>query len=211
MEMDLKELEVIASQELAKHNLHGWTFGWANTKRRVGVCKYHTKRIEIARYYALNSPPELVLDTLWHEIALAIVGPGKGHGPAWKAVARQLGATPTACETSPDAALTPGDWQATCPDCQKTFHRYKRPMAAGGYRCRCPARSALTFEFMGDPALKPPVPLTVQESARWEAKCAGCQTVHFKMRRPKAGVWRCRCPQHCELIWQFRSPTGSQQ
>ena len=28
-----------------------WTFGLADTKRRLGVCKYRTKRIEIAEYY----------------------------------------------------------------------------------------------------------------------------------------------------------------
>ena len=59
--MDLKQLESIASQELTKHGLHGWTFGLANTRRRLGVCKYRAKRIEIAEYYARNSPPETVM------------------------------------------------------------------------------------------------------------------------------------------------------
>jgi predicted metal-dependent hydrolase len=77
--MDLKELEAVASRELLKHGLQGWTFGLADTKRRLGVCKYRTKRIEIAEYYALNSPPDSVLDTLLHEIAHAIAGPESGH------------------------------------------------------------------------------------------------------------------------------------
>src|SRR6266404_838178 len=85
--MDLKELEAIASQEMTKHALHGWTFGFAHTKRRLGVCKYRTKRIEIAEYYARNSSPESVLDTLLHEIAHAIAGSAARHGPVWKAVA----------------------------------------------------------------------------------------------------------------------------
>ena len=85
--MDLKELEAIASTEMAKHGLHGWTFGLATTKRRLGVCKFQSKRIEIAEYYALNNPSESVLDTLLHEIAHALAGPRAGHGPAWKAIA----------------------------------------------------------------------------------------------------------------------------
>jgi predicted SprT family Zn-dependent metalloprotease len=188
--MDLEQLGAFAARELTKHGLHGWTFGLAKTRRRLGVCKYKSKRIEIAEYYARNSPAESVLDTLLHEVAHAIAGPAAKHGPGWKAVAARLGATPRACETSGQAVVEPGDWKATCPACNKTFLRYRRPMAAGVYRCRCDARSPLTFEFTGDPAREPVVPTTVEETARWEARCAGCGTLHLRVRRPKHGVWR---------------------
>src|SRR4051794_12970371 len=85
--MDLEELEATARRELAKHGLQGWTFGLARTRRRLGVCKYRQKRIEIALYYALNSSEESVLDTLRHEIAHAVAGAAAKHGPRWKAVA----------------------------------------------------------------------------------------------------------------------------
>ena len=97
--MDLEQLKATAAQELRKHGLHGWTFGLADAKRRLGVCKYRTKRIEIAEYYARHSPEESVLDTLRHEIAHALAGPAAKHGPRWKAVAVRLGATPRSCET----------------------------------------------------------------------------------------------------------------
>src|SRR3954463_2529714 len=109
--MDLERLEEIARLELRKNALHGWTFGLSNAKRRLGVCKYRAKRIEIAEYYARNSPEETVLDTLRHEIAHALAGPAAKHDPAWKAVAVRLGATPRACETSHQAVVKPGDWQ----------------------------------------------------------------------------------------------------
>src|SRR3954451_12953426 len=162
--MDLGELEAIALRELAKNGLRGWTFGLAKTKRRLGVCKYRSKRIEIAEFYARNSPPETVLDTLRHEIAHAIAGPAAKHGPRWKAVAVRLGATPRSCETSHQAVVKPGDWQATCPACEKTVHLYRRPRSLGGYRCRCEARSPLTFEYVGDPARKPEVSLTPRDT-----------------------------------------------
>ena len=203
--MDLKELETIAIQEMARHGLRDWTFHLAQAKRRLGVCKYRSKRLEIAEYYATNSARETVLDTLFHEIAHAIAGPAARHGPAWKAVAIRLGATPRACETSNDVAILPGEWQATCPACSKTFQRYKRPQSLSGYRCRCAAHSPLVFEFRGDPGRKPFVPQSIAETANWEATCAGCQTVHFRLRKPKAGVWRCKCAQRCELTWRFRS------
>jgi predicted SprT family Zn-dependent metalloprotease len=204
--MNLQELEAIAIREMAKHGLQDWTFAFAATKRRLGVCKFQSKRIEIAEFYAANNPPESVLDTLFHEIAHALAGPRAGHGPNWKAIAIRLGATPRACDKSPNTAVTPGDWQATCLSCKKVVHRYKRPMSLTSYRCQCAARSPLMFEFKGNPALKPFVPMTIEECANWEAKCGGCGTVHFRLRRPKRGIWRCKCSHQCELTWRRRSP-----
>jgi len=203
--VELEQLEAIVAQEFRKNGLHGWSFGLARTRRRLGVCKYRAKRIEIAEYYARHSPEETVLDTLRHEIAHALAGPAAGHGPKWKAVAVRLGATPESCETSGQAVVPPGDWRATCPSCEKTYHRYRRPMRLSGYRCRCEARSPLIFEFVGDPARRPVVPMTAEESAKWEARCAGCETVHLRVRKPRAGVWRCKCPHRCEIVWLPRS------
>ncbi|WP_169973369.1 SprT-like domain-containing protein [Tautonia rosea] len=204
--MDLEQLHAIAHHELRKQGLHGWTFGLAQTKRRLGACKYRLKRIEIAEYHVRNNPDEMVRDTLLHEIAHAIAGPDAGHGPAWKAVAIRLGATPRSCETSNTLAVQPGDWQATCPSCQKTVHYYRQPKSLSGYRCKCAARSPLTFEYKGDPARMPEVPLTAQCNARWESTCAACGTQYFRVRRPKSGVYRCRCSQRLELVWRPRTP-----
>ena len=208
--MDLQELEAIAERELLKHGLHDWSFRWARTKRRQGACNYRSKRIEIAEYYASHNPPEKVLDTLLHEIAHALAGPKARHGPVWKAVAKKLGATPRACDTCDKTVVMPGDWQATCDACKKTYHKYKRPLSLTGYRCRCAARKALLFQFAGDPARRRSVPLTAQQSAKWEAKCAGCGTVHLRIRKPKSGVWRCRCPHRCELVWRSCSSSVAQ-
>ncbi len=200
--MDLTELEAIAKREFQKHGLLHWSFALTGTKRRQGVCKFRDRRIEIAEYYARHNSPEKVLDTLLHEIAHALAGPKARHGPAWKAVAVRLGAIPQACDTCSDTVVMPGDWQATCDACNKTFHKYKRPKQFNGYRCRCIARQALIFRFMGDPSRQPSVPEPTGRSANWEAKCTGCQTVHLRSRKPKAGVWRCRCPQQCEITWR---------
>ena len=206
--MDLKELAGIAVDEIRKYGLRGWTFGIANTKSRLGVCKYRSKRIEISEFHVLNNPREVVLDTLLHEIAHAIAGPSAKHGPVWKAVAARLGATPRACDSSSETVVSPGDWQAVCPACSRTFHRYRRPLNLSGYRCRCPARGALVFDYKGDPALKPHVPLTAEESARWEAKCSGCQMVHLRTRKPREGIWRCGCRHRSELAWKPRTQPG---
>lgn len=205
--MDRHEVEAIAKQELLNHGLTTWSFGWAKTKRRQGVCKYRTRRIEIAEYYAQHNSREKVLDTLMHEIAHALAGPKAGHGPAWKAIARKLGAIPRAYDTCPETTVMPGNWQATCEACGRTFHKYRRPQQLDGYRCRCVARKVLTFQYAGDPARKPLDPAPAELSARWEAQCKGCGTIHRRLRRPKAGLWRCRCPHRSELTWKF-CPAG---
>ncbi len=204
--MDLQEVEVLAEKAILNYGLQGWSFRWARTKRRLGACNYRLKRIEIAEFYARHNPPEQVLDTLLHEIAHALAGPQARHGPAWKAIARRLGATPKACDKGDQTVVMPGDWQATCGACNKTYHKYKRPQSLTGYRCRCSARTSLSFQFTGDPARQPIVPLTVEQAAKWEAQCSGCQTVHRRVRKPKTGVWRCRCLHRCELVWRFRPP-----
>ncbi|CAN5521562.1 hypothetical protein BH11PLA2_BH11PLA2_21720 [soil metagenome] len=201
--MDLPKLVAQAQQELLQHGLTDWTFRFANTKRRLGACHFHRKRIEIARYYAANSADEHVIDTLRHEIAHALAGPKAAHGPAWKAIAIKLGAKPKACDTSKEAIVEQGDWQATCPACEQKFHRYKRPKSLTGYRCRCAAASPITFEFKGDPARLKPVQRPIAAAAKWLATCPGCQFVHSRIKAPKAGVWKCRCPHRSVISWKF--------
>lgn len=203
--MELKQLTENAARLMTEHGLGEWTFGMTDAKRRLGVCKYRKKRIEISEYYARNNPDAAVLDTLLHEIAHALAGPEAKHGPAWKAVAVRIGATPRACDDSSDTVVQPGDWQTTCPTCNKTHYRYKRPKSLRGYQCKCAGRSPLVFAYVGDPTREPVVPLTTQEAAGWQATCAGCATVHRRLRRPKAGTWRCKCPHHNELTWTFTS------
>lgn len=203
--MDVQQLRAIADCELRKYGLVDWSFGLNSAKRRLGVCKYRSRRIEISEFYAVHNPAEAVLDTLRHEIAHALAGPGAKHGPRWKAVAKRLGATPHACDRSPETRIEPGQWQARCPACQRVYHRYRRPKTRTGYRCPCPAKSPILFEFQGDPRFQPPVPLTLEESAPWEATCAGCRVVHLRLRRPKAGRWLCKCEHRCELTWRLRA------
>ena len=201
--MDLEELAALARQEMKALNLEGWTFGYTNARRRLGVCKYRSRHIQLSEFYVRNNPRDAVLDTLRHEFAHALVGPGAGHGPIWKAAATRLGAVPRACDTSPHTVLEPGDWQATCPACNLVVHLYRQPRALRGYRCRCPAGSTLQFEYRGDPANKPP-PVIPGEQVRWEAACPSCKKVHLRIRRPKAGKWHCLCAGRGELSWKRR-------
>ncbi|MFO0801887.1 MAG: SprT family zinc-dependent metalloprotease [Gemmataceae bacterium] len=198
--MDLKELQALAQAKIAEFGLKGWSFRFGRSKRRLGLCDYRAQCIEIAAYYAYFTPDDAVKDTLLHEIAHALAGPGAGHGPKWRAVAKRIGATPKACDDSPETVVPPGDWQAACGGCGKMHYRYRRPATISGYRCRCEARSPLTFTFRGQP-----VPESYARPAPWKATCAGCGVTHSRVRRPKAGQWRCGCPKKGELKWAWVS------
>ncbi len=203
--MDVKELEALAAAAFLKHGLKGWTFATTRAKRRLGACNYGAKRIEISEYYAKNNSRESIIDTLLHEIAHALAGPAAGHGPHWKMVAMRIGATPRACARPGEVNLQPGNWQATCPACGAVIERYRRPRSLTGYRCVCPGRGSLTFAFTGDPANMPAVPHSPDAASSWQAECPGCKRVHRRARRPRAGIWYCKCEYRCKLTWRFHS------
>ncbi len=192
--MNLTKLQGMAIQLLFKYKLNGWDFQLTDTGRRLGCCKYDKFRIEISRYHAEHSPEEKVIDTLLHEIAHALVGPGHGHDNTWKVVAMRLGATPRACDDSIETVQKPGDWQAKCSCCQRVWNKYRRPKRLTGWFCTCPARPALVFEWAGEVDLKPILPKV------FTAKCNGCDMVHKKSQRPTQ-LLRCRCRKGSPLVW----------
>ena len=79
-----------------EHGLGGWTFRFSAAESRLGECREREKVIRLSRRHAVNGDPREVRDTILHEIAHALAGAEARHGPAWKAVATRIGATPKA-------------------------------------------------------------------------------------------------------------------
>ena len=79
-----------------EHGLESWTFRFSAAERRLGECREREMVIRLSRRHAVNGDPREVRDTILHEIAHALAGAEARHGPAWKAVARRLGAKPKA-------------------------------------------------------------------------------------------------------------------
>ena len=92
----LAEVAKEARALMDAHGLEEWTLRFGAAQRSLGACLEQLKIIEIARWHAARSEPRQVTDPILHEIAHAIAGVNAGHGPAWKAVARRIGATPRA-------------------------------------------------------------------------------------------------------------------
>lgn len=93
------ELSQVCSETLNLLNEHGllskgWVFKLGRGKRRLGACNYKTKTVSVSRFHIMIHDDAEVRDTIRHEVAHALAGPGAGHGPIWKRYAVQLGAKP---------------------------------------------------------------------------------------------------------------------
>ncbi len=133
--MDLGGARELARGLMDAHGLQRWTFRFDAAKRRAGLCRYDTKVISLSRHLtALYSPAE-VTETVLHEVAHALAGPKAGHGPKWRRIAQEIGATGQRCVAA-DAPTVPAPWDGRCPagHVHQRFRRPTRPMSCS--RCR---------------------------------------------------------------------------
>jgi predicted SprT family Zn-dependent metalloprotease len=133
----------LALELLALHGLEGWSFGFNKRKRSLGLCRFGKKTIELSIYFVDRNSTE-IRDTILHEVAHALVGPGHGHDSVWKAKAIKVGARPERCG---QADMPEGRWQALCGGCGQEFSRHRRPRRLTGWFCRAcgPDRGKLTW------------------------------------------------------------------
>ena len=94
----LKAVAGEARELMDRHGLGDWDLRFNGARTQLGECRTRQKLVLLSRVHAVNGPPERTMDTILHEIVHALAGPDAGHGPAWKAVARRLGATASSCE-----------------------------------------------------------------------------------------------------------------
>ena len=141
--MNLTEAHDLAVNLLYEHGLldDGWSFKFDTAVKRFGCCKYRTREITLSRKLVEANNADRVNDTILHEIAHAIAGHGTGHGPAWKAVCRRIGARPVACYTESNTVTIPLRYRATCLHCSHVFHKARAPKGKHGCnRSTCPGR-----------------------------------------------------------------------
>ncbi len=89
-----------------------WRFRFDTATGRARICPYPATTIALLVSYVLRAPCDDIRDTLPHEIAPAIAGPGHAHDAVWQAAARRIGSTANRCST-----VTRGlkQWIAECP------------------------------------------------------------------------------------------------
>lgn len=142
------------AHDLMRQHLHplfggtGWTFKLNTNKTQRGVCKFTKtdrrtgiqrpiKRIEVSVHLlSLPNPEQEVRNTLLHEIAHAMVGPGHNHDHVWKSAARRIGCTGDRCGA--DMQVRP-NFIGRCSKCPVEFPRFrvKARMRRTGYHPPC--------------------------------------------------------------------------
>ena len=85
--MDLTEARELAAGLMARHRLTDWHLTFDDAKTRAGVCRPARKEIGLSRPLIRLYSPEQVTETVLHEIAHALAGPGHGHDRKWRTIA----------------------------------------------------------------------------------------------------------------------------
>jgi predicted SprT family Zn-dependent metalloprotease len=131
--LQFREVRKLALGLLMAHGLHGWSFAFNWRKRSMGLCAFSHRRIELSVHFVERNNHAEILDTILHEIAHALVGPGHGHDAVWKTKCIEIGAKPLRCG---EADMPESRWHARCGACGKSFHRYRRPKRLRGWFCQ---------------------------------------------------------------------------
>jgi predicted SprT family Zn-dependent metalloprotease len=140
-----QEVRRLAVDLMTQQGLIGWKFAYNRRKQAMGLCVYRRKTIELSIHFVARNPPAEIVDTILHEIAHALVGPGHGHDAVWKRQCVAVGARPQRCG---HADMPAGRWQACCPGCDRRFDRHRRPRSLRGWFCKScgPQRGALVWK-----------------------------------------------------------------
>ena len=125
-ECTLAEVEEMARRLFARHRRKSglgaeWTFGFDLSTARAGVCREHSRRIDLSVCYCLRATREDIEDTLLHEIAHAIVGVERRHDAVWQAKAREIGCTAERCSS---LEHTLPRWIGSC-RCERPWSRQR--------------------------------------------------------------------------------------
>lgn len=123
--MELGEVRETGLRLMALHGLQSWTLTFDHARRRAGMCHYGPRKISVSRHLMALYDEDFVTETLLHEIAHALVGPGAGHGPRWRAMARQIGCSGRRT-IGPDAPRPPAPWVGVC-SAGHTLDRFRAP------------------------------------------------------------------------------------
>lgn len=142
--MNLNDIRQTATNLLIENGLSAWSFSFNNNKRRVAVCKHGDQRIEISQVFTPHMTDAQILNSLTHEIAHALMGPGYGHSASWQARHIMLGGDGKRC-AGLNQPVDSYKWVIVCAVDRRELGRVNRRGARlDKSLCRC-HRAALSW------------------------------------------------------------------
>jgi len=139
MAMTAEQVTKKAKDLMTEHGLDwpAWGFRLTRHKLVVGRCEHHYHgggMILFSKNY-LGMCDEEIIDTILHEIAHALCGPGAGHGPVWQAMCVRIGAKPYA-KVNAGEARPEWKWTGICPN-DPTHHVRRHALTERGKTVAC--------------------------------------------------------------------------
>lgn len=124
--MTEQEARDLTLRYLRHFGLPEWHFRVGRAVKVLGVCLHGKRTIQLNRVFFTHATDMQVLNTVLHEIAHALVGPGHGHGQVWKAKALEIGCNGLRLSVwnRPDSAYR---YKAVCAECGKVYYRLGLP------------------------------------------------------------------------------------
>lgn len=91
--MDRNRASKLCRAELDKHGLTEWHVRLTSDPNQpfLGLCVYKDNSIILNAFHIDIHPDDEIINTIRHEVAHAIVGPGYGHSDTWATKAREIG------------------------------------------------------------------------------------------------------------------------
>jgi len=89
--VDLIAAKNLTMELLKKHGLHDWIMDFNHSRKSFGNCWYRVKKVSLSAPLVTINPEERVKDTVLHEIAHGIVGPGHDHDHVWESKFQEIG------------------------------------------------------------------------------------------------------------------------
>lgn len=139
--MKLTDAQTLAYSAMKAHGIdESWNFRWDNAKTRNGQTDYRIKTISLSAPLTRLRTIDETRQTIGHEIAHALVGPGHGHGPVWKSKMRELGLRVERCSSNSDETMQKvaesRKYTLHCPTTGELIGSRERK-GSRTYACRC--------------------------------------------------------------------------
>lgn len=139
------QARTIARENMDKHGLTDWKYTLDNAVTRAGQCRHRSKIIGMSRKVIDVMTMDEFMNTLTHEIAHALVGPGHAHDDVWRRMHLSLGGNGRT--TSEIGVKVIHKWLGTCPN-GHTVRRHRLTQFARNGSCpKCHPRFNPDYRF----------------------------------------------------------------